>query len=237
MRAGPGVALGLAIFCSACKPASRADMERPVATVAMTSSAARGCEARWNGVVVSQQAIVEYGIAALERALLRAGGGDAMITHEALPLVRVEAAPAIAYACVGATLRSLQQAGFPYALLRPAGGRDTRVDFFLEYVSDPINGDTMIEVGRGSLGWNGTATDLAGIRGHVQAMPQPPLTGTPPSLMVGTALDQLAVRVAPDASFGELQALLATLAEMEQTAILMSCAGPFGPPGVARPPC
>jgi len=252
MRPRPCIAIGLAILCSACKPAAIVNRvkgdsagtgeKQPVATIALAASATGDCQARWNGEAVTQAAVVQRGISVLEQAIREAGGIEA-ITEESLPFVRIEAAPAMAYACIGATLRSLQSTGFPGAQLRPAGGRNARVEFFIENVPASILAATTIEVGRGALSWNGTATNLSGLRAYVQAMaagedsvpPQP--DRTPPPVVALAPPGQIVVRVARDAPFGELQAVLATLADGQQTATLMSCAGPSGPPGDSQTPC
>ncbi|HEY5710763.1 MAG TPA: hypothetical protein VIT38_02610 [Allosphingosinicella sp.] len=243
MRSGLGVALALAIACSACKPmvvANRSDGEgttrEPIATISLASNGGNDCSVRWNGEAVTQDAISQRGIAALEEAI-RTVGGVANINEQNLPFVRVEAPPAMAYPCLGATLGTLQRTGFAWVALRPAGGGgpDARVDFLVANMPPPpVDPGPTVVIGRGSLIYHDAPSSLAAIRADLSALsrdeeppPEARATDVPPP--VTSAPNGFVVEVGRDVPFIELYALARVVAEAGQTATLYGCAGPEGP--------
>jgi hypothetical protein len=178
-------------------------------------------------------------VGALEEAI-RAVGGVANVNEQNLPFVRVEAPPAMAYACLGATLGSLQRSGFAWILLRPAGGGgpDTRVDFLIPNMPPPpVDLGPTVVIGRGSLVYHGAPSNLAAIQADLRASsrneePPPEATATEVPPPVTSAPNGFIVEVARDVPIGELHALARVVAEAGQTATLYSCAGPEGPQGV-----
>jgi len=253
MRCGSILVLTLAALAASCRPGpSATDLSgkaaegpsgpEPVATIAV-AAAADGCATRWNGEPVNQTTIAERSITTLEQAIQAGGGGNAIITEENLPVVRVEAAAGLAYACIGATLRTLQHSGFPWVALRPTGGdRDAHADFFFETVAETGTPPGNIAIGRGSLAWNGTPTDLAGVRTHIQALARggaeaPPGMADLQSSLVAGPPNDVVVTVARDVAFGELHALLRAIEEAGQRGTLRSCAGPAAAQGQTIPGC
>lgn len=254
MRTGPLLVLALALACTACdqipfgngwaeangsEDSARPGARAPVATITLASAGGTDCSARWNGEAVSQDEIVGRGVAALDEAI-RAAGGVGNITEQNLPFVRVEAPAAMAYSCVGPTLATLQRSGFAWAVLRPTdgGGPDARADFLIADLPEPVVPPIGATIGRGSLTLGGRPTDLAGIRAHFRALregeeppPEAARMDAPPP--VTSAPNGFLVEVARDATFGEVHALVRTVAEAGETATLYSCAGPEGPQGTA----
>ena len=247
MRTGLGIALLLAMGCSACNPSaivnqmtgrdgSKAQGREPVATIALASAGGNDCSARWDGAAVTQDAILQRGVAVLEEAI-RAVGGVANITEQNLPFVRVEAPPAMAYTCLGPTLGTLQRSGFAWIVLRPAGGGgpDARVDFVIPNMPPPpIDLGPTAVIGRGSLVYHEEPSNLAAIQADLRALsrdevPPPEATATDVPPPVTSAPNGFVVEVARDVPFGELHALARVVAEAGQTATLYSCAGPLGP--------
>lgn len=238
------LALALVAICSACKPmviGNRTDGEgtsrEPIATIALASSGGNDCSARWNGEAVTQEAISQRGIAALEEAI-RTVGGVANITQENLPFVRIEAPPAMAYPCLGATLGTLQRSGFAWVALRPAGGGpDSRVDFLVAGMPEPpVDPGPNVVIGQGSLVYRGQASSLAAIRADLAALsrgeeppPEARATDVPPPIT--SAPNGFLVEVGQDVPYIELYALARAVAEAGQTATVYSCAGPAGPHG------
>jgi hypothetical protein len=257
MRGGSILVLMLAAAGAACRPAASGNESAgtaatrpagPAATIALASAGGADCAARWNGEAATQAAITERSDRLLEQAI-RAIGGIAALTEENMPFVRVEAPTAMAYACVGTTLRALQTAGFASVVLRPAGGagEDARADFFLDTAPSSGPARANMTIAADGLTWNGTPTDLKGIRANLRLVTRgleepapgqdiqsfdavPPIVdAAPPAAFV--------VTVAPDVAFGALHALLRTIGDAGQTATLRSCAGPAGPRGAAIPGC
>lgn len=253
MRSGAMLVLALAAACAACRPGASGNETsnrsgpppsgpEPAVTVTLASSRGADCSARWDGEAVTQAAITSRSVALLDQTIQRLGGVE-YLTLENMPVVRVEAPAAMAYACVGATLRSLQNSGFASVLLRPAGGegQDAHAQFFLD--TAPSLGPALanMTIGPGRLTWNGTPTDLSGIRDNVRVMSHGPEEvapgqgGAPPAVVSPRA--SYVVTAARDTRFGDLHALLRTIDDAEQTATLRSCAGPAGAQGEPIPGC
>lgn len=240
----------LALASSACKPmapGNRSSREasgpEPAATITLASRGGSDCAARWNGEAVTQEAIMQRGVAALE-AGIRAVGGAANISEETIPFVRIEAPADMAYACLGTTLASLQRAGFAWIVLRPVGGgADARADFFIgDMPPPPVPPPPNVVIGRGSLSYQGAPSSLSAIAADIRRLSegeapppgQDPASGPPPAT---SAPNGFIVQVASDVAFGELHALARTVAEEGQTATLYGCAGPTGPSWLALPAC
>jgi hypothetical protein len=252
------LALALAAALAGCGPsgsgnetanraASAPSGPEPAVTITLASSPGADCSAKWDGAAVAQEAITERSFALLDQTI-RSVGGVEQLTLDNMPVIRVEAPAAMAYACVGATLRSLQRSGFASAVLRPAGGdgQDAHAEFFLDTAPSPGPALANMTVGRGALTWNGTRSNLGGIRDNLQIMAHG--VEEPPPGQDATSFDQIPrdivsprasyiVTVARDASFGEVHALLRTVDNAGQTATLRSCAGPAGAQGDAIPGC
>lgn len=78
--------------------------------ILLSASSAGGCSYLWNGKPVDAEGIVENSIAAIQHAIEDVGGVQ-NITEETMPLVRLEAAGDIPYACTGPALRRLERSG------------------------------------------------------------------------------------------------------------------------------
>jgi hypothetical protein len=228
MRVRLAIVLAFALCAGCSKPfgnslssnaASGSQSGGAAADAAVTVGAAGGnpCAATWNGAVVPLEELSNRSVALFEQAIERAGG-IANLQPEQLPRVRLEASPALTFACVGPVIAALQQGGIPEIMLKPTGAVNQPVSVHTSLTSSgaqPAN--IFIEFAPGGrIAWNGEATDLASVRSRIREFEG---DQGPPG--------RLAVIVAPDATFAAAFALLEAVAGAQP--ILL-------PPGSTVPP-
>jgi hypothetical protein len=231
-----GLAL-LLVPIAACSPPGESNGSQGrelAATVTAVSRGGADCAIRWNGVPVSQEALLEHGLTvnreALERVSEKQRGYPPGEHHEygddVLPYVRVEAARGLPYSCFGSALRTLERGGFADVTLRPAGEQvPDRRAYFAGFAARRYAAIVRLAGGR-RMTWNGEAVDLAGLRRRVRAMDT-------------RTLDDVAVAPSADADF---MAVYETIRVVGQERVgqanlmptLSGCAGTAGP--VRDPP-
>lgn len=134
----------------------------PAAVITATSTGRSACSLRWNGDAVTNDAILQRSVELLEKFVLEVGLDN--VTEDNLPYLRLEAGARVPYSCIGPALRTIQRAGFPYAMLREADGEagDGRAYFFVDGAMP--EGDpplAIIRVGPGDrLMWDKNRIDL-----------------------------------------------------------------------------
>jgi len=206
--------------------------------------AATGCAATWDGQAVTPAQIGERGYTLVRQAVDAAGGAQ-NITEDTVPVLTVEAPADLSVACADTILFALQNAGMFAVRLKPAGGQaPVLMDFPLNTDSPPPPVPMVLGLGAGGrITWNDDPLDAAGLAaqlGRIGSTEAPdPMEGGPPP-------GGLELRVAREATFGQLHELLRTTSRynLRPFVYLPSAeAGPSGaqvatpsPPPTAPPP-
>lgn len=203
MRLRSFLALAIAL-CAACAPSaeniiggnrvseSRSGGAAGEALVTVAATNGNPCAATWNGEPATNAQLSDRAFALVEAAVDRAGG-VANITEQTLPKVRLEAAPALTFACLGPVIAAILRSGVAEIMLKPTGvtSQPVSVHGALTPSGQPA-ASNIIEIGPGArIAWNGEAEDLAGLRSRARAIAIP---GAPPG--------ELALIVASDVTFG-----------------------------------
>lgn len=237
---------GLALLCGACTPPStnmfggnettnsgRSAVATPAIAIAATGPG--GCAATWDGTPVSADQIAERSFALLQR-VVDAAGGVRNVTEDMLPIPNVEAPAALGFACADPILFALQRSGMTAVRLRPTGGQaPVLADFPIEMNAPPQPIPTVLGIGAGGqVTWNGEPVDAArlGVEltriGGSPAEPDP-MEGAPPP--GGPEL-----RVAREATFGQLYDLLRTTQRYHLRPAVHLPSAQAGPPATTAPP-
>ena len=215
--------------------------------IAIAATGPGGCEARWEGQIVTPAQIKERSIALLEQAI-EAIGGRQNITMDNLPVPSVEAPADLGFACADPILFALQDAGMFSLRIRPTGGQaPVPLDLPFDTNAPPPPIPTVLGIGAGGrMTWNGDPLDAAGLATQLGRIgsttpPEPGEMEAPPG--------GLEVRVAREATFGQVYELLRTTrryhlrpfvylpsAEAGPAAGAPPSAPPAGPPAVPPVP-
>jgi hypothetical protein len=227
----------LLALATSCLPAC-ADNEPPdePRRAAVVAAALEGgvCTLRWNGALVSRQALLQNGVDLLIEVMERQSEQQRREQergehHEYLgPIpvdLRVEAARGLPYSCFGPALRIPQRAGFPDAALRLAGERLPDQNLFFD---DELPGPrprfaAIVRIeGGGRMTWNGEAVDLNGLRERVRAMDR-------------RIPDDVAVAPADEADFVTFYEAVRAIGQVKTMPTLLGCVGPCAPPATRGP--
>jgi len=237
MRLRFAVALSLAL-CAGCTPPfgnnstgnlfsdSRSGALARDVTVTIATSSANPCSASWDGQPVTPAQITERGIALVERAIAAAGGIQ-NLTETSFPVPNVEAPADLSFACADTILFALQRSGIASVRLKPAGGQvPALADFPLDMnlPAPPIPMVLGIGAG-GQMTWNNDPIDAAGLAAvlgrHGSTGPSEAREGeVPPGGME--------VRVAREATFGQVYELLRTTSRYHLRPFLFLPSTPAG---------
>jgi hypothetical protein len=225
-------------------PPRTSDSPVPAPTIVIAATGPGGCSASWDGQAVTPAQITERSVALLDRAFAAIGGRQ-NITLDNLPVPNVEAPAESSVACVDPILFAFQRAGVITVTLKPVGGQaPVLMDFPLETNSPPPPIPTVLGIGAGGqVTWNSDPLDAAGLAaqltriggssGPADAMEEGPPPGYPE------------LRAQPEASFGQLYALLQTTQRYHlRPGVYLPSAGagpspvalPAPPPGAPPPP-
>lgn len=144
------------------------------ATVTVAAVAGNPCAATWNGSPATAEELTNRSFALLDQAIERAGGPQNM-GEGSLPRVRLEAAPALTFACVGPIIAAIQRSGIAEIALRPTGAAGQPVSVYTSLVeSGEPPPQATIEVGPGGrIKWNGESSDFAGVRARAREIANP----------------------------------------------------------------
>lgn len=199
---------------------------QPVAVVTVTSDGGRNCSIRWEGQAVSEEELLKKSVAQIERRIEEVGGIEGM-TEQTMPYVRVEAAGATPYSCVGPAMFTLQRAGFTNLVVKPAGtaAPDHNMEFLAGSSSVRNPPSTVLRIQAGDrMTWNGEPVELARLSERIKAR-----YSTSPS-----AYDFV---VAPDedARFAALYEAVRVIREQMIEPTLSGCTGTSGPREVPAP--
>lgn len=208
---------------------------RTASAPAPTIAVAANCSASWDGQAVTPAQITERSVALLERAIAAAGGVQ-NVTETALPIPNVEAPADLGFACADTILFALQRSGMMSVRLRPAGGgASVLADFPLntDLPAPPIPMVLGIGAG-GQVTWNNEPLDAAGLTAelarHGSTAPTARGDEAPPG--------GLELRVAREATFGQVHALLRTTSRyhLRPFVYLPSADAGAGQPAAPLPP-
>lgn len=202
--------------------ATGASGPEPTAVVTAASRGAGDCSYLWNGEPATEQKILDKSVVAIFHAIEDVGGIE-KLTEEAMPLLRLKAAPDVPYSCTGPALRQFERAGLLTVLLKPAGAPDQRANFFMD--PPPEGPFAIVRLGKQGMSWDGRPIDRAGLLERVRAegMNRPPV--------------ELVVAPAEDSSYLALHDALATMKQGGMEATVSGCAGTSGPVRTDNPVC
>lgn len=180
MRIRSAIVLTLALCASCSQPfgnitdsnASSASQSGGAAGDAAVTVAAVGgnpCATTWNGAPTPLAELSNRSVALVEQAIERAGGIE-NIQLEQFPRIRLEADPALTFACLGPVIAAVQQGGTAAVMLKPTGAVNQPVAVHASLTSSGAEpASIFIEVAPGGrLAWNGEATDLATVRSRIR---------------------------------------------------------------------
>ncbi len=204
----------------------------PAITIA--ESGPGGCSASWNGQSVTPAQITERSVALLERAIA-AVGGPANATETTFPTPDVEAPAELGIACADTILFALQRAGMVSVRLKPAGGQaPVLMDFPLNTDLPPPPVPMVLGLGAGGrITWNDDPLDAAGLAAQLGRIGS---TGAPDPIEGGPPPGGLELRVAREATFGQLHELLRTTSRYNLRPFVYLPSAEAAPPGPPPPP-
>lgn len=187
----------------------------PAATIALASTPAGACEARWDGTKMSADAVGERGLQLLMDRL-DALGGPAAATLDNMPFVRVEAPAATRWPCVGPILASLAHSGYGKAWLRPSDAREAP-DHAIQFAvgpGAPADQSRTVKVrAGGAVNDDGKLHDRVALREFARTR----ATGGP---------DDFVIAPSPEASFGDVYQTLIDLRTGGGGVMLETAGGP-----------
>lgn len=227
MRRSPIYALLLAASCS--PPGGDNDTAAagasPAGPIVVTAASREGrdCSYRWNDEAVSAQKILDKSVVAIQFAIDDVGGIE-NLTETAMPLVHLEGAGNVPYACTGPVLRQFERSGLVAVVLKPDGAAGQSATFFQEPYSSggPF---AVIRLNAGGMSWDDRTIDKNGLseRARAESLNRPPV--------------ELVVAPAEDSSFLALHDALAAIRQGGMDAILSGCSGTTGPIREPDPVC
>ena len=204
--------------------------------IVIAASGPDNCSASWDGQPVTPAQITERSRVLLEQAIAAVGGVQ-NITEDAIPVANVRAPADMNIACAATYLLALNRSGMASVRLGPADGQGpVLMDFPLNTDVPPPPVPMVLGLGAGGrLTWNGDPIDQAELTGHLTRIgggteaPDPMEGGPPPG-----ALD---LRVAREATVGQLHQLLRTTRRYQVRPFVYLPSAEAGPsPGAAPPP-
>lgn len=157
------------------------------ATLAIAAAAGGECAGTWNGEAVIVEALADRASAHIEQVIM-AAGGPAQMTE--IPVVRVEAAPALGWPCVGPWLAALERGGVARGQLAADAGDPAALAFGFAIPGMPPPRAIVGVGGEGRFTWDGAAIDGAGLRqrlaapGDLDMGPPAPNDGQPPTVVI-----------------------------------------------------
>jgi hypothetical protein len=205
---------------------------RPVPTINISATGPGGCSASWDGQPVTPAQITERSIALLERAIAAVGGAR-NATELNMPRAIVEAPADLSFACADTILFALQRSGMIGVALKPAGGpAPIGMDFPLDTGAPPPPIPTVLGIGAGGrLTWNGDPIDDAGLAAQLTRIGGSPNEVDP--MEEAPPPGGLELRVAREANFGQLHALLRTTQRYRLRPVVYLPSVEASPPGQA----
>ena len=206
-----------------------------VPTISIAAAGSSGCEARWDGQPVTPAQITERGGEMLRRAVEGIGGAQ-NINDDNLPVLNVEAPAELGFACADTILVAIQRAGMFGVKIRPTGGQaPIPLDFPLDTGAPPPPVPTVLGIGAGGrMTWNGDSIDAAGLAAQLGGIGSTaPSEGGEPEAPPGG----LEVRVAREATFGQVYDLLLTTRRYHlRPFVYLPSSGAAPSPGATPPP-
>jgi hypothetical protein len=206
--------------------------ERPAPTITIAATGPGGCAASWDGEQATPEQIKDRGMILVMHAIERAGGAR-NISEETIPILTVEAPAGLRFACADTILASIQRVGMASVRLRPAGQSPVLADFPLATDAPPPPIEMAIGVGASGLTWNGAPIAPDALAARLRQMgsdgaPGPGEMAAPPG--------GLELRPSPEATFGQVHAVLRTLRRRQIRPVLILSSIDAGPSGPAAPP-
>jgi biopolymer transport protein ExbD len=176
----------------------------PPVTITIAARGPGGCAASWDGQQVTPEQIRERGYTLVRQAVVAAGGAQ-NLTEDTIPILDVEAPADLSFACADTILASIERTGMISVRLKPAGGRaPVLVDFPLDMGAPPPIPMVLGIGAGGQVTWNNDPIDAAALAArlgyHGSTAPPAP----------GEVEAPLELRVAREATFGQVYELLRT---------------------------
>lgn len=206
----------------------------PIITIAATGPG--GCSASWDGQAATPAQITERSIALLERTIATVGGAR-NLSEVNMPRAIVEAPADLSFACADTILFALQRSGMIGVALKPGGRDPIGMDFPLDTGAPPPPIPTVLGIGAGGqLTWNSDPIDEAGLAAQLTRIGGSPSEVDP--MAEAPPPGGLELRVAREATFGQLHELLRTTQRYHLRPVVYLPSAEAGPSGaqVATPP-